>query len=102
MKRICGRFLNEKLDQPLLSLLGSAVSSDLQLVCRNFIRLQEARHSSDYDLGYTLSRNECAEFIEAAAAAIGIWKKIKDTAEANIFILSLLLWKNWEDKERRA
>jgi hypothetical protein len=29
------------------------------------------------------------------------WDEIANSAEANIFILSLLMWKNWEEKERR-
>ena len=36
---------------------------------------------------------EHAKMKEIAVAA---WNRIKKTGEANIFILSLLLWKNWE------
>ena len=101
MKRVCGRFLNDKLDQPLLGLIGQVSSRELRQVCQTFVQLQDARHSADYDLGYSVTADECFEFIETAAAAITTWQSIKYSAEANIFILSLLLWKNWEEKERR-
>jgi len=101
MRRVCAKFLNDKLDQPLLGLIGSVTPKELQQVCRTFIELQDARHRADYDLGYSLTPKECFQFIDGSAAAIGTWRDINDSAEANIFILSLLMWKNWEDKERR-
>jgi hypothetical protein len=99
MKKICGRFLKESLDQPLLGLIGQTASSDLQLVCRMFIELQEARHDADYNLNSNLNPQRTIQYVGSAQAAIYAWQRIRQTAEANIFILSLLLWKNWE-KER--
>ena len=101
MKNVCGRFLNAKLDQPLLGLIGPAATNELQLVCRTFIQLQDARHSADYDLGYTLTSSACSQFLRDTFISMFTWDKIKNSAEANVFILSLLLWKNWEQKERR-
>ncbi len=69
------------------------------MVSCKFHKLQEARHSADYDLDYVVSWEQAREFIEDAVRAIGAWERIRQTAEGNIFILSLLLWKNWE-KER--
>ena len=51
MKKICGRFLAVQLSNPLLSLIGSNASPELQIVARTFIELQDARHNADYDLG---------------------------------------------------
>ncbi len=99
MKRICGRFMPSKLDQPLLDLVGSSASSDLQTVARSFVLLQEARHSADYDLSYALTELEASQHLRLAIRAIEAWDRIQGSAEANIFILSLLMWKNWE-KER--
>ena len=96
MKRICGRFLPATLEQPLRGLIGPSASPDLQTVARNFVQLQEARHNADYDLGYILDQTETRRFIELAIEALRAWERIRDSAEANIFILSLLLWKNWE------
>lgn len=99
MKKICGRFMASKLDQPLLDLIGPSASSDLQTVVRSFVLLQEARHSADYDLSYAPTGNEAVKHLRLALEAIEAWDRIQGSAEANIFILSLLLWKNWE-KER--
>ena len=99
MKKVCGRFGQEKLDQPLRNLIGDTASSDLQNVASSFIKLQEARHSADYDISYSLTPEETRQFIRLAVLAMGSWDSIANSAEANIFILSLLMWKNW-DKER--
>jgi hypothetical protein len=99
MKKNCGRFLPAKLDQPLRDLIGETASNQLQNVARSFIQLQDARHSADYDLSYSLTLKQARNYVELASDALGAWTDIQGTAEANIFILSLLLWKNW-DKER--
>jgi hypothetical protein len=99
MKKVCGRFLPTTLGQPLLDLIGNTASPDLQNVARSFIRLQEARHNADYDLSYTFSSAEARQLILLAVGAMDSWDRIATSAEANIFILSLLMWKNWE-KER--
>jgi hypothetical protein len=96
MKRVCGRFLATKLDKPLLDLIGEAASADLRNVAQTFITLQEARHNADYNLGYSLGSDEAQQLILLALVAMDSWDRITTTAEANIFILSLLMWKNWE------
>ena len=96
MKRVCGRFKASKLDQPLLDLVGTAASSKLQAVARNFVLLQEARHSADYDLSYSVTAPEAFKYLRLSIEAMEAWDSIQTSAEANIFILSLLLWKNWE------
>lgn len=95
MKKICGHFLPAQLTHPLLHLIGTTASDDLQTVARNFIQLQEARHLADYDLSYALTRFQALRFVELARDAFVAWARIRNTAEANIFILSLVLWKNW-------
>jgi len=99
MKKVCWRFVPPKLDQPLLSLIGETASPDLRNVARTFIKLQDARHSADYDLGYNLTFEDAGQLLAETAIAMGAWNSIQNSAEANIFILSLLMWKNW-DKER--
>ncbi len=96
MKKVCGRFLQASLDQPLLNLIGNTASSEMQNVASSFNKLQEARHRADYDLSYMLSSEEARELVFIAASAMQSWDVIANSAEANIFILSLLMWKNWE------
>jgi hypothetical protein len=95
MKKICGEFAAVRLNPPLCDLLGDTASEDMQTLAINFIRLQEARHSADYDLDYPLSWGQAKEFITLAVNAIGAWDRICPSAESNIFVLSLLLWKKW-------
>jgi len=99
MKRVCGRFVSTKLDKPLLDLIGDSASSDLRNVAQSFITLQEARHSADYDLSYSFTSAEARQLVLLAVGAMSSWDHIAASAEANIFILSLLMWKNW-DKDR--
>jgi hypothetical protein len=99
MKKICGRFSAATLTQPLLGLVGPSVSVKMQNVARSFIVLQDARHKADYDLSYSLTLKETRQYAGVALRALGDWNQVKQTAEGNIFILSLLMWKNW-DKER--
>lgn len=95
MRVICGRFLPTKLSAPLLVLIGESASADMQTVARNFIVLQDARHGADYDLSFHVDRGDALTFLELANDAMEAWKRLEGGAEANIFILSLLLWKNW-------
>jgi len=80
MKKVCGRFTQAKLDQPLRDLIGDTASFDLQKVASSFIELQEARHSADYDLGYSLTTEEACRFIRVAVVAMGSWDQIADSA----------------------
>jgi hypothetical protein len=99
MKKLCREFAAVPLNPPLRDLLGNAASDEMQTVALNFIKLQEARQSADYDLDYQLSWAQAREFVTLAVNAIGAWDKTAPSAESNIFVLSLLLWKKWE-KER--
>jgi hypothetical protein len=101
MKQICNRFRAPTLDQPLRDLIGDVASADMRVVARSFVELQEARHAADYDLGYAVSFDTTIHLLGLADNAMNAWARIKDSEEANVFILSLLLWKNWEEKERR-
>jgi uncharacterized protein (UPF0332 family) len=96
MKKICGRFTASPLSQPLLDLIGPLASPDCQTVARSFVALQEARHNSDYDLSFKLTHKEAARHAKMALEAIEAWDRIQGSAEANVFILSLLMFKNWE------
>ena len=96
MKRICVRFTADRLEFPLRDLLGEASSADLKTVALAFVQLQDARHRADYDLSYGVAESSAWELFELATEADQAWERLQGSAEANIFILSLLLWKNWE------
>lgn len=99
MKRVCGRVAKRELEQPLRGLLGPSASDDLQLVCSTFIRLQADRHNADYDQGFSIDHDEALDRLISVGKALSALRRLAGSAELNIFVLSLLLWKNWE-KER--
>ncbi len=96
MKRICARFAKHAPEQPLRNLLGGNASDELRAVATSFLLLQDARHGADYDLGYKVDLDKARDLFITATTAIQAWKRISSSAEANIFILSFVLWKNWE------
>lgn len=96
MKRVCVEFARPHLRPPLRDLLGDTASLEMKTVATAFLRLQEARHSADYAIEYKVTRLQAQEFITMAVKAIGAWNSICPSAESNIFVLSLLLWKKWE------
>lgn len=96
MKQICGRFGKSNLDQPLKDLVGDTASFDLQKVCNTFITLQEARHKADYDSSHIVDFKEALQQLALSVTARQAWKRIRQTSEANVFLLSFLLFKNWE------
>lgn len=98
MKIVCGKFLPSTLGAPLNDLIGTSASSHLQLVARSFISLQEARHQADYDTSLNFTRTQAQAHVQQAQEAFDSWRRIRKTSEANVFILSLLLWKNWEKR----
>jgi hypothetical protein len=67
----------------------------IQLVAFTFTELQEWRHSADYDPGAIFVRSEVVETIRIVDHVIRHWTAVKNTPEANTFLLSLLLWEKW-------
>lgn len=98
MKRVCSRYLQTPLQKPLAALIGTATSADLRLVILTFIQLQEARHSADYDLGSIWTRTKTQLLVDMTRDAFAAWQRIRRTSEANVFVLSLLMWKNLESE----
>ncbi len=96
IKRICIEFAKIHLNHPLRDLLGDSSSVAMQTVAVAFIQLQEARHSADYDMGYQLNWEDARQLIAVAAKAITAWDRLAPSAESNIFVLSLFLWKKWD------
>jgi hypothetical protein len=93
IKEVCGRFQQNTLPSSIESLIGSAASSSLKGVAYSFIVLQEARHSADYDLNSRWDRARAKEDVERARDAFATWKTIRKTPEANVFLISFLLYK---------
>ena len=99
MKRVCGMFSTSKPPESVSKILQAAPSYELQTLARNFVRLQEARHQADYDLGSTWTRATTLDFVQVTQNAFDAWDQIRRSHEANVFALALLSVKLFE-KER--
>lgn len=74
------------------------LSSDLQLVAKVFVDLQEARHEADYNVGQDLNQEEAQSHVRDARKAFVAWARVKDTADARIFLACFSLWETWNKK----
>jgi uncharacterized protein (UPF0332 family) len=77
------KLINLPLDQKLFN------------VTQAFIALQEARHEADYDLEKQWNRLDVLGHLKTARDAFADWAAIKTSDAATVFIVALLLQKNW-------
>ena len=60
-------------------------------MCRSFVKLQDERHSADYDLSRDLIRTDAEKLVDQAAAALSDWENIRNSDQARLFKLCLLV-----------
>ena len=68
----------------------SPAGSDLFVVSKAFVRLQERRHEADYDLAVTFSSFDVTVDIRAAELAFQSWERIRQQEAAQGYLFSLL------------
>jgi uncharacterized protein (UPF0332 family) len=66
------------------------IATDLKLVANTFIKLQQARHTADYDNSKVWSRTEVWEMIAQAEDAIAAWSNIRENEIAQDYLLDLM------------
>jgi hypothetical protein len=96
MKEACILFRANPTSAKLLQVLGSPVSAPLRAVARSFIELQEQRHHADYDLANGSSRSEALRTVADAETAFRLWRSVRNSAEANVFLAALVFGKRWD------
>jgi hypothetical protein len=67
-----------------------AIETDLKLVAGSFVKLQQARHSADYDNSRTWSRIQVWEAIVQAEDAIAAWSRIQQESAAQDYLFDLM------------
>lgn len=72
------------------ALNGKTIQSDLALVAKVFVDLQQARHEADYDTSKDFSRRDCLDHVTRAEDAFKKWDTIRKTLQANVFLVALL------------
>ena len=70
-----------------------SVPAEIVEVAKVFVRLQEARHRADYDLGAPLGRKEVLEVVRQTEEVFRKWAKVRKQSVAVVFLISLLLGK---------
>ena len=67
-----------------------AITDDLRLIADSFLKLQQARHTADYDNSLVWSRTEVWEMIILAQEAMAAWAKVRETEIAQNYLLDLI------------
>jgi hypothetical protein len=66
------------------------IATDLRLIADSFVKLQQARHTADYDNSKVWSRTQVRETIVQAQDAIAAWSKIREKEVAQDYLLDLI------------
>jgi|SRR5579862_9173246 len=66
------------------------VATDMKLVADSFIKLQQARHTADYDNSKVWSRTQVWEMIAQTQDAMAAWSNIREEEIAQDYLLDLM------------
>lgn len=95
MANACKAFLSER--HKLSKHLSASPPPELLNIGRAFLQLQEARHRADYDTSLEFTREAASDNFRLALRVFLDWEKVKDTEDARVFLVALLLWKDLRD-----
>lgn len=71
------------------------LDAQLKAVANAFVGLQEERNAADYNAGRQVNRVNVLEFVADAEAAFADWARVRNTANAAVFLTALLLNRQW-------
>lgn len=100
MKSACKEFVKTNpqevhdLLRPFWVRLSIANNQHTRLVSQTFIDLQDERHSADYDLSVTFSRQDAIHAVTRAEASVNAWRQLKAVSPdvCRVFAMALILW----------
>lgn len=99
MKKVSDRFEKSELPAALQVPNEKYVAPpDLRFVAEVFGLLYQARMDADYDTGKPVTRPEALKQIENARKAFVAWDRVKDTADARMYLACFSLWETWNKK----
>ena len=91
MARVCRAFQTDALPSGLRFL--QPLDADLRFVARVFVRMQEQRHSADYDLQIAFSRTDTFNLIDEVEAAFDAWQRVRQSDAATYFLFALFFYR---------
>lgn len=83
--------LRKQLQQGLLPLEGVRDAEDLAFLADTFVKMQQQRHSADYDGSVRWTRTDAEATVRSVAAAFARWRRIRQADLGQDFLVSLLL-----------
>lgn len=99
MKAVCASYAKasnvQSFNQQIGPLLLFPLDPLLMDVAEAFVLLQEARHEADYDVYVVYNRQDTTSNIRMAEDAFTAWRGVRSTDNAKVFLVDLLLRKNW-------
>jgi hypothetical protein len=95
MKQVCNALRSSSPPKNLQAILPSPLSPELQAIAKAFVGLQEKRHAADYDSSTSFSQTAVPKTVLQAEAVFRMWRKIRTTDEANVFLAALALGARW-------
>lgn len=95
MKKAANSFGSSNPPGHVRNLLGAPISGRLAALARSFARLQDERHSADYDLADTFTRSRVQGLIREAESLFAEWRMVRNTGEGRVFLASLVFWDRW-------
>ena len=99
MKKVAEKFANSELPTAFQSSGQKyATPDDLKLVTVVFGLLYQARQEADYNTGEPVIRSEAQKLIQKAKEAFAAWERIKDSADARMYLACFSLWDKWNTK----
>jgi uncharacterized protein (UPF0332 family) len=75
--------------------LPGPISADLISIAKGFKRLQDERHSADYDVSQSFDRLKVLALVQTAEDIFADWNNEKGSANAPVFLASLMFWQLW-------
>ena len=66
------------------------IATDLKIIADSFVKLQQARHTADYDNSKVWSRTQVWETIAQVEDAIAAWSNIREEEMAQDYLLDLM------------
>jgi uncharacterized protein (UPF0332 family) len=95
MRQCCRTFAAGNLPASMTGLISSPISAELRLVASTFHQIQDARHEADYNTARRYTRQETNDLVAQVEQAFAAWKVVRREPEAKVFLVSLLLWRQW-------
>ena len=97
MRKACEAFARAGRSKPstLEHLLERPVEDNLTYVADTFIRMQDARHTADYDLSSDVTLTEAESLLHSVGFYFMFWQDLHERPNARTFLAALLFHERW-------